>query len=332
MALDPQAADLIRRMAAFDEMLPPPPEDEREAVMAARDGFDKQSYELMGPAETMGSIEDLHVPRPGGEVPVRAYTPAAPLAEGQRLRPALLYLHGGGFIEGSLDSHDRLSRALSNGSGAVVVAVDYRLAPEHPFPSALEDCWTALSWLANHAGSLGADASRLAIAGDSAGGTLAAGLALRAGAAGGPPVALQVLLYPATDAAMDTPSYRELSDGWGLTREAMERSWRMYLDGHPAEDPAASPLRAEDLGAAPPALVLTCEYDLLRDDGQRYAERLREAGVPVREMQVEGMIHGYLRWRGVIDAAQGHLAEVCDAIRQALERAESAAAAPVSAP
>lgn len=324
MAIDPQAAELLQRMAEFDKMCPPPPEDEREAVLGARDGFDKQSYELMGPAETMGAVEDLQIPGPGGEIPVRVYTPAAPLPDGESLRGALLYMHGGGFIEGSLESHDRLCRALCNGSQVVLVSVDYRLAPEHPFPAALEDCWAALCWLAENARSLGADPHRLAVAGDSAGGTLAGAIALRARDRGRPEVALQVLLYPATDAAMDTASYRELAEGRGLTGDAMELSWRLYLDGHPGDDPAASPLRAASFAGVAPALVLTCEYDLLRDEGEQYAQRLRAAGVPVSEIRVEGMIHGFLRWRGVIDAAQGRLAEVCEGVRSALG-AETAA-------
>jgi acetyl esterase len=317
VTLDPQARSLLDRMAAFDEALPPPPPDEREAVIAARDGFDRQSYELMGAAETMGSIRDIEVSGPGGPLRVRVYTPALPLAEGTR-RPGIAYAHGGGWLEGSLDSHDRLCRALCNGSGAVLAAIDYRLAPEHPFPAAVEDCVAAVRWLHDSAAELDVDAGRLAVVGDSAGGNLMAVTARRLRDEGGPDLRLQALLYPATDATMACASYRELDGDYGLTAEAMTRSWRMYLDGNDPADPDASPLHAQDLSGLPPALVLTCEYDLLRDEGERYAERLREAGVTATSIRWPGQAHGFVRWRGAIDAAHDALEEVCQALSSAL--------------
>ena len=306
-------------MTAFEEALPPPPDDEREAVIAARDGFDKQSYDLMGAAETMGSIRDVEIPGPAGPLTLRVYTPALPPNDGDLPRPLIAYAHGGGWIEGSLDSHDRLVRGLCNGTGAVVVAIGYRLAPEDPFPAAVDDCEAAVRWLHEHAGDLDADRERLAVVGDSAGGNLMAVVCRRLRDAAGPAPRLQALIYPATDAAMDTDSYRELADGPGLTTEAMRRSWRLYLGGRDPADPDASPLRADDLSGLPPALILTCEYDVLRDDGLRYAERLREAGVPVQVLHKPGLTHGFVRWRGAIDAAHEALAEVCDGLRAALE-------------
>ena len=319
MPLEPQAQSLIDRMAAFEEALPPPPDDEREAVIAARDGFDKQSYDLMGAAETMGSIRDVEIPGPAGALMLRVYTPALPPADGDLPRALIGYAHGGGWIEGSLDSHDRLVRGLCNGSGAVVAAIDYRLAPEHPFPAAVDDCEAAVRWLHEHAGDLDADPERLAVVGDSAGGNLMAAVCRRLRESGGPMPRMQALIYPATDAAMDTDSYRELADGPGLTTEAMRRSWRLYLNGHDPADPDASPLRADDLAGLPPTLILTCEYDVLRDDGTLYAERLRDAGVPVQAIHKQGLTHGFVRWRGAIDAAHEALAEVCAGLREALE-------------
>ena len=322
MPLDPQARALIDRMAAFEAALPPGPDDDREAVIAARGAFDRQNYDLMGGAETVGAIREVKAPGPGGRpIPVRVYTPALPPDPEQTdaLRAAIAYAHGGGWIEGSLDSHDRLVRALCNGTGAVVAAIDYRLAPEHPFPAAVEDCTAAVRWLHAHARELDADADRLAVAGDSAGANLMTVVARRLRDSGGPELRLQALLYPATDAGMDTASYRELSDGYGLAAAEMARCWRLYLDGHDPGDPDASPLRAPDLAGLPPAFVLTCEYDPLRDEGEAYAERLREAGVPVLVTRYEGLQHGFVRWRGAIDAAHRALDEVCDALRVALE-------------
>jgi acetyl esterase len=317
VTLDPQARSLLDRMAAFDEALPPPPPDEREAVIAARDGFSRQSYELMGAAETMGSIRDAEARGPGGPLRVRVYTPALPLPQGTR-RPGIAFAHGGGWVEGSLDSHDRLCRALCNGTGAVVAAIDYRLAPEHPFPAAVEDCVAGALWLHDRGAELDVDARRLALAGDSAGGNLMAVAARRLRDDDGPELRLQALLYPATDATMACPSYLELDGDYGLSADAMRRSWHMYLDGHDPSDPDASPLHAEDLSGLPPALVLTCEYDPLRDEGERYAERLREAGVPATLIRWPGQAHGFVRWRGAIDAAHVALDEVCQALSTAL--------------
>jgi acetyl esterase len=250
-------------------------------------------------------------------VPLRIYRPLS--ADGRRPLAAVVYLHGGGWVTCDLDTHDRLCRTLANRSGAAVIAVDYRRAPEHPFPAAVDDGLAALDWTRAHAADLGVDLARLAVAGDSAGGNLAAVIARRDRDGGGaPPLALQVLLLPVTDAAMDTPSYTENADGFYLTHAAMRWYWDHYLGGADPLHPDASPLRASDLRGLPPALVVTAEYDPLRDEGEAYAERLRTAGVRVRFRRYEGMVHGFIRWGAAVDAATAALDEVGRGIGEAL--------------
>jgi acetyl esterase len=263
-----------------------------------------------------GTVDIRAAPSPAGGVPVRIHRPLGAPA-GQTLA-GVLYLHGGGWVCGDLDTHDRVCRAIANRSGAAVIAADYRLAPEHPFPAALEDGLAALAWTRAHAAAIGVDPGRLAVAGDSAGGNLATVIARRDRDAGGtPPLALQVLVYPITDGAMDTPSYTENAEG--LTRAGMGWYWAHYLAGADPLHPDASPLRAPDLGGLPPALVLTAEYDPLRDEGEAYADRLRAAGVPVDCRRRDGMVHGFLRWAGAVDGASATLDEIGAAIRDALE-------------
>ncbi len=223
---------------------------------------------------------------------MRVYTP-----EGEGPFPLLVYFHGGGWVLGNLDTHDPLCRALANESGCVVVSVDYRLAPEHRFPAAVEDCYAAAGWVAANAALLKGDPKRVAIGGDSAGGNLAAAVALKAQDQGGPALAYQLLLYPITNYSFDTVSYRENARGYLLSREDMVWYWDHYL-GPEGEglDPYASPLRAEDLRGLPPALVITAEYDPLRDEGEAFAARLAAAGVPVTATRYDGLVHGFLRF------------------------------------
>jgi len=211
-----------------------------------------------------------------------------------------VFFHGGGFVIGSLETHDHVCRDLRAQSGAAVLSVDYRLAPEHKFPAAPDDCLQAVRWAAEHAAALGVDPSRIVLAGDSAGATLAAVTALRLRDEGGPAVRAQVLVYPVTDYhTPPTRSYLENAEGYSLTRAAMIRFWADYLhDAHNAQDalhPHASPLRAASLAGLPPALVLTAEYDPLRDEGEKYAHRLLDAGVPVTLWRHAGLIHGFFR-------------------------------------
>jgi acetyl esterase len=247
-------------------------------------------------------------------VPIRVIRPRG---AGEGPRPLVVYLHGGGWVIGSLDGFDPLCRALANRSGAIVASVEYRLAPEHPFPAAPEDARAAVRWLHEEAAALGADPGRMAIAGDSAGGNLATVTARRLHDEGGPPLRFQALIYPVTDSALNTPSYREKSEGFGLSAASMARYWRLYLDGSDGRHPDASPLQA-DLAGLPPAFVLTVEDDVLRDEGEAYARALERAGVPVTLRRYDGPIHGFFRWLAKASLARQAVDEVAGALREAL--------------
>lgn len=256
----------------------------------------------------VGDVENRRIPGPGGEIPIRIYTPEAsgPL-------PLVMFFHGGGFVLCSLETHDELCRALCRDTAAVVVSVDYRLAPEARYPAAADDCYAALEWCAAHAAELGADGTRIAVAGDSAGGNLAAVTALRARDLGGPALRHQTLIYPATSCAFDTPSYRDNAEGYFLTADAMRWFWSHYLgDMEQGREAYACPQNAESLTGLPSATVITAEYDPLRDEGEAYAERLRAAGVKVKLQRYDGMIHGFVSMADVFDdgrAAQLLIAE-----------------------
>ena len=241
------------------------------------------------PRPDVAHVEDRAAPGPHGPVPVRIYVPDAPSP-----RPALVLLHGGGFVFGDVETHDPTARRFCAEAGVVVASVDYRLAPEHPFPAAVDDAEAATRWTIDHATELGADPERVVVSGDSAGGNLAAVVARRLRDAGGPPLAGQLLIYPTTDMRPGDhhPSKRELAEGYGL--DAAEMAWfgERYLNGEAdTEHPDASPLLASDLSGLPPAFVLTAEYDPLRDEGDAYAARLAEAGVPVEHVRLAGTIH-----------------------------------------
>jgi acetyl esterase len=260
---------------------------------------------LFGPVDPVASIETDTITGPGGPIRVRLYTPESPTG-------ILVYLHGGGWVVGSLETHDGVCRALARRAGCLVVAVDYRLAPEHRFPAALEDAWAAYEW------ALGEEAGPVAIGGDSAGGNLAAAVAVRARDRGRP-LAFQLLVYPVTDHDLDRPSYHQNASGYGLTREAMRWYWDHYLGPNgDGADPEASPLRTANLAGVAPALVLTAEYDPLCDEGEEYAARLREAGVEVTLTRYDGLIHGFFRMPAVIARAQDALDEAASALRRAL--------------
>lgn len=214
----------------------------------------------------------------------------------------MLFAHGGGWCLGSLALYDRPCQALANATGRVILSVDYRLAPEYPFPRPLEDVYQALCWVAQQAPQLGIDAQRLAVGGDSAGGNLAAAVALLARDRGGPHIERQLLLYPALSREMATTSYREFAEGHFLTRNAMVFCWQQYLAQR--RDPGAEPLHAATLRGLPPATILSCEYDPLRDEAEQYAQRLREAGVPVRCERLPGMVHACIHMLGLTPAAR----------------------------
>jgi acetyl esterase len=263
----------------------------------------------------VSGVVDRTAPGPAGPVPVRVYVPTP---EPDQALPVLIWYHGGGWVMGNLDSADLSCRAMTNRSGCVVISVDYRLAPEAKFPAAVEDAYAVLEWVAQNATSLGIDARRIAVGGDSAGGNLAAVVAQLAKAGSGPQVAYQALVYPVTNHHFDTPSYDTNGTGYLLTRAAMEWFWAHYLrsplDGH---NPVASPLRAPDLTGLPPAIVITAEYDPLRDEGEAYAARLRDAGVSVSLHRYDGQIHGFYGNPAINDGLHA-VARVSDALRGAL--------------
>ena len=266
---------------------------EELSVEAARKQAEDGAPVLFGPRESVAAVDDVAV----DGVPVRLYTPEA--GNDDRL---VVYFHGGGWVIGSLDTHDGSCRALANRSGCRVASVDYRRAPEDRFPAAVEDCWTVTRW------ALG-QGSAVAVAGDSAGGNLAAVMAVRA-RDHGLPLAGQALVYPVTDWKFDTASYARNAEGYGLTLPAMRWYWDHYLGEADGRHPEASPLRAGSLAGVAPALVVVCEFDPLRDEGIAYAERLQEAGVPARLSEYEGMIHGFIRMQAMVDRSQDLLNEL----------------------
>lgn len=309
MPLDPQAKALLDEVTASGA---PPleslsPAEAREATHARR-------LLWAGTPEPVARVEDRAVAGPGGAIPLRLYRP-----EGPGPFPALVYFHGGGWVVGDLDSCDVPCRALANAAGCLVVSVNYRHAPEHKFPAAVEDGHAALRHVAEHAKAFEADLRRLAVGGDSSGGNVATAVAMMARDRGQSPIAYQLLLYPVTDHGFDTASYRDNASGYLLTKDAMVWFWNHYLPS--AEDgrhPYASPLRAKDLRGLPAAWVATAEYDPLRDEGEAYAARLRAAGVAVEAKRYDGMIHGFLNMAGVLDQGRQLIADAAAVLRKAL--------------
>lgn len=270
----------------------------------------------------VGAVVDRAVPGPPGapEIPVRVYAPG-PDRHPMAPRPTVVFFHGGGYALCGLDSHDATARALAARSGAVVVSVAYRLAPEHRFPAAVDDAYAALRWAAGESAALGGDPDAVVVAGDSSGGGLAAAVALRARDAGGPAVALQVLLYPLLDAAQDTDSYRENAHGYFLTAAHLRWFWQQYLgpDGQDTH-PYASPLRAPDLRGLPPAYVVTAGCDPLRDEGLAYAARLRAAGGHVTAAHFPHMFHGFLGFPDLLPDAVRAMTGAAEAIESTGDR------------
>jgi len=312
MPLDPQVKVMLDAMAEMgldhlERISTFTPESLRAAIEAQR---------MPAPLAEVGKVEDRTVPGPdGNEVPVRIYWPVGATES----LPVVVFFHGGGWVFGGIDSHDATVRSLTNLSGLIHVSVDYRLAPEHKFPAAAEDCYAALEWVAKHASSFGGDPTRLAVAGDSAGGNLAAVVALMARDRSGPAIGFQLLVYPCTDMEPGAhPSHTENATGYFLTTESMRWFYDHYATEADRRNPYAAPLHAPDLSGLPPAFVITAEFDPLRDEGEAYAERLREAGVPAEAVRYDGQIHGFFSMTTVIDRAKEAQAAAADALRAAL--------------
>lgn len=306
MPLHPQARTLLDRIADIGE-----PDLSTLSIEQAR-ALSAKRKRLPGPP---ARTQDLSIPGAGGEIPMRVYYPeqSGPL-------PAVVYFHGGGFAMGSIEGHDGLCRTLAVETGCCVASVGYRLAPEHPFPAATLDAYTALCWVHENADELGVDHRRLAIAGDSAGGTLATVAARQAMERRGPPLAMQLLLYPVTDLrTLDTPSYHELSEGHFVSRTEMAWFRDMYLpDETRRSDPSASPLASDALTGLPRTLVVTAEYDPLRDEGRAYADKLTASGVETTYRCYPGMIHGFISLAPYLDDGRRALSECAAELRQAL--------------
>jgi acetyl esterase len=315
MPLDPEIRQLL------DDLAPVMGELDEQTPAEARALADEGMAACSGPGDQSVTAADRRVPGPAGEIPLRVYTP--PGADGPR--PVVVYLHGGGFVIGSIRSHDGLCRDLTAATGAVLVSVEYRLAPEHRFPAAVEDCWAALQWVHAHAAELGGDPARLAIAGDSAGGTLAGVTAMLARDHGGPALRCQLLVYPGIGVTEDQAAVRDNGEGYLLT----ERDIRWFMDHYLGpdgddQDPRFDPIHAADLSGVAPAHIITCEYDPLRDGGLAYAARLRADGVTVTERCYEGLIHGAFGMEAVASASRQMIQDAAEILRAALATREAA--------
>jgi acetyl esterase len=305
--LDPQARELLERFAAAKA----PPLHSLSAAEARR-AYRESRAALAPPALAVEEARELSVPGPAGALRARLYRSGAK----RESLPGVVYFHGGGFIYGDIDTHDPVCRGIAVHGACAVVSVDYRLAPEHKFPAAVEDSIAAVAWVAANGSTLGIDPQKLVVAGDSAGGNLAAVVALAARERAGPRIAMQVLVYPTTDLLAESESVARFGEDYLLTRESMRWVKRTYLrDELDAADWRASPLRAADVSQLPPAYVITAGFDPLRDEGQAYADRLAQAGVSVTTECFEGQIHGFLVMGGAIAAADHAMQRIGQMLR-----------------
>ncbi len=282
-------------------------------IEQAREQDLRGTLSTAGKSEPVHEVRDFAIPGEAGDIAARLYRPASaePL-------PALVYFFGGGWALGTLDTSDAVLRMISNLAGCACVAVSYRLAPEHKFPAAVDDCYAGAAWVAANAAELGIDPARLAVGGDSSGGNLAAAVTLKAKQQGGPAFVHQLLVYPNTDASADTESMREVIDEHFFNKNAIAWYWGMYLaapdDG---KNPLASPLLAPDLSGLPPATVLTAELDPLRDEAEQYGTKLAEAGVPAEIIRYDGMMHGFFTMVGILDVAKEAVQVAADRLARA---------------
>jgi acetyl esterase len=313
MPVDPQCQTILEAAAAKGAPFA------HDDVHASRAAYAGTTAVYRHAAAPLASVSERTFPGPADDVPVRLYIPATDAAGPL---PCLVFFHGGGWVVGDLETHDHVCRYLAHGAGVCVIAVDYRLAPEHPFPSGFEDCLAAVHWAAGNAASLNIDPQRLAIGGDSAGGNLAAAVAIALRDGGGPALALQLLFYPATDMTADNASLRENAEGFLLTRAAMELFMNWYVP-NPANrsDPRASPQLANHHRDLPRAFILTAEFDPLRDEARAYAETLAADGCPTAYKCYPGMLHGFIRMGGIVDRGLNALDDACGALRDALGKA-----------
>lgn len=306
MPLDPVVRGILDFMATRDV-----PALETLSPQEAR----RLPFTQSGPPEPCARVENHVIPGPNGDVPLRVYTPA-----GERPFPVLVYFHGGGWVIGNLESHDSICRALTNAANCVTVAVEYGLAPEHKFPEPVDEAYAAIAYVAAHGAEFGADGRRLAVAGDSAGGNLAAVVSLMARERGGPAITAQALIYPVTNFDFTTDSYRDNGAGYLLPETTMRWFWNHYLRG--ASDGSheyASPLRAKDCTGLPQALVITAQYDVLRDEGEAYARRLKDAGVNTLLHCYDGMPHNFFAMSGILPQGRAAIDEVAAFLRRTLQ-------------
>lgn len=274
----------------------------------------REIFELKG--APIGKVDSVEIPGPGGPLAARIYTPVGLTG---RVTPACIYFHGGGFVIGDLDTHDTICRQLANESGCRVISVDYRLAPESKFPAAFEDAYAALVWTEANASDHQINPNRLAVAGDSAGGNLAAAVALHAKAKGGPKLKYQMLFYPVTQARAETASMTDFATGYFLEKSSMDWFFDQYLEpGADLSDPRLSPLSAKDVGGVAPAYVMVAGFDPLKDEGKQYAAKLKAAGVQVDFVEYESMIHGFLGMAGMIPLASQAIRDAGKALSNAV--------------
>ena len=284
MPLDPIVASMLAQMA----------EANAPAISDLSPAEGRAMYRMMNEQNILAEMASVKDDIAHG-VPVRIYRPVD-----NKILPCLVFFHGGGWVIGDLQTHDNVCRALAHQAGCVVVAVDYRLAPEHPFPAALDDSYNATCWVADNAAALGIDPSRIAVGGYSAGGNLATCVCLQAKTLGTPAITHQLLVYPVTDTSLDSPSYTDNGEGYMLTRATMAWFWDHYIGDQPRDNPLMAPLLATDVSGLPSATVVTAEFDPLRDEGEAYAAKLTAAGVATSARRYDGMIHGFVHMQDAL--------------------------------
>jgi acetyl esterase len=304
--LDPQSQAFIAKSASQDN-----PGLAAIKIQDARKGFNGlQELFGTGPSDVSSTDQKLD-----GRIPVRVYKPST--ANDSDLLPVVLFFHGGGWVLGNLETHDALCRKLCDKSGFAVISVDYRLAPEHPFPAALDDCYDAAVFVSEHGQAMGVDGSKIVVAGDSAGGNLAAAVAIKARNTSQPKILAQVLIYPVLDDRCESRSYESFAKGFGLTRDDMRWFWKQYAGDQPT-GVYASPVKAESLAGLPKTILLTAQYDVLHDEGEAFAEKLRQDGVEVESRCYDGMLHGFIHFATAFDKSQEAIDDLAAKIKDSV--------------